>query len=72
MDFKKAIEFYTKAIEIDNKHFKAYLNRGFAYDKIGETDKAISDYSRAVTIEPKNAYCYYNRGISLNRKNKSQ
>ena len=35
MDFKKAIEFYTKAITIDPLYFKAYLNRGFAYDKIG-------------------------------------
>ena len=71
MDFKRAIDLYSKAIEIDPQHFKAYLNRGFAYDKIGETDKAIADYTRAVAIEPRNAYCYYNRGISLNRKNLS-
>ena len=50
MDFKKAIQLYTKAIEIDPNHFKAYLNRGFAFDKIGETDKAIADYSKAVLI----------------------
>ena len=35
LEFKKAIEFYNKAIELNPSHFKAIFNRGFAYDKTG-------------------------------------
>lgn len=45
-----AIDFYTKALEQNPQHFKAYFNRGFAFDKLGEIDKAILDYSRALTL----------------------
>jgi hypothetical protein len=27
---------YTRAIECDPRHFKAYFNRGFAYDKVSD------------------------------------
>ena len=43
-------------------HFKAYFNRGFAYDKLGLYDQAIKDYSSALEIDPSNVYAYYNRG----------
>jgi len=44
-DFEAAIHEYTRAIELDPKHFKAYFNRGFSYDKMGECDAAIADYT---------------------------
>ncbi|KRX08960.1 hypothetical protein PPERSA_08163 [Pseudocohnilembus persalinus] len=68
-NFKLAIQFYTKALEIMPTHFKAHFNRGFAYDKLGNYNLAIQDYSQALEIDPKNAYAYYNRGISLDRQN---
>ncbi len=33
-DYEAAIQAYTRAIELDPRHFKAYFNRGFAYDKV--------------------------------------
>ena len=45
-------------------HFKAYFNRGFAYDKLGLYDQAIKDYSYALEIDPNNVYAYYNRGYN--------
>ena len=45
-------------------HFKAYFNRGFAYDKLGLYDQAIKDYSSALEIDPNNVYAYYNRGYN--------
>ncbi len=66
-DYKTAVAFYTKAISMCEGFFKAYFNRGFAYDKLGEYEKAIADYSKALEIEPKNAYVYYNRGVSLDK-----
>lgn len=67
-DFQGAIAAYTQAIELDPNHFKAYFNRGFAHDKLGQFDKAIFDYSKALLIEPNNAYAFYNRGISHDRR----
>ena len=64
-EYNKAIDLYTKAIEIMPSHFKAHFNRGFAYDKLGSYDLAIQDYSQALSIDPNNAYAYYNRGYSL-------
>lgn len=34
-DYQTAIQYYTRALEIMPKHFKALFNRGFACDKIG-------------------------------------
>lgn len=67
-DYKSAIFYYSKALEVLPTHFKALFNRGFAYDKIGEYDKAINDYTKAIEIDPQNAFTYYNKGISLDRK----
>ena len=33
-DYDAAIQAYSRAIELDPGHFKAYFNRGFAYDKV--------------------------------------
>lgn len=66
-DYSTAIAMYSKAIELCDGYFKAYFNRGFAFDKLAEYEKAIADYSKALEIEPKNAFVYYNRGVSLDK-----
>jgi len=65
--FDAAVEEYSRALELNPRHFKAYFNRGFAYDKMERFDLAICDYTRAIELEPYNAYAYYNRGISKDR-----
>lgn len=66
-DYKTAVQLYTKAIEASDSYFKAYFNRGFAFDKLEEYENAIKDYTKALELEPKNAFVYYNRGISLDK-----
>jgi len=34
-EFKKATEYYSKALELNPNHFKAIFNRGFAFDRLG-------------------------------------
>ena len=70
--FDAAVVEYTRAIELNPRHFKAHFNRGFAYDKLERFDLAIRDYSKAITLEPNNAYAYYNRGISRDRSGEYQ
>lgn len=66
-EFEKAVTYYTKAIELNPRHLKAYFNRGFAYDRLQQYEKAIEDYSRALEVDSKNSFAYYNRGISLDK-----
>lgn len=67
-NFPLAIEYYSKAINLNPKYFKALFNRGFAYDKLGQYDNAINDYTRAIEVNPNSAYAYYNRAISYDKK----
>ena len=60
--YPKAISEYTKAIELDPKHAKAYCHRGVVYRKLGKLDQAISEYNKALELDPNYAAAYNNRG----------
>jgi Tfp pilus assembly protein PilF len=63
-DFNKAIEYYTKAIELDPDTARYYSNRGASYHRLREYEKAIEDHSRAIELEPERARNYNNRGAN--------
>lgn len=44
---KRAIEDYTKAIELNPNYADAYYNRGGAFLRLGEREKAKSDLATA-------------------------
>ncbi len=58
-DEKKAIEFCTKAIKIDNKNSKAYRLRGEARQNIFLYKDAIKDYKKTLTINPYDSVALY-------------
>ena len=60
-DYRKAIAYYTKAIEFDPHIPYAYVNRGGAYESMGELDLALRDLDTALAIEPISE-AYHNRG----------
>jgi tetratricopeptide (TPR) repeat protein len=43
-EYQNAIKDYTKAIELDTKHFKAFYNRAFCWDKLSKLEEAEQDY----------------------------
>jgi len=63
-DHNKAIEYYSKAIELEPNNAKYYYNCGISYFKLKEYSKAIEYYSKAIELEPDNTIYYFNRGIS--------
>jgi len=63
-DYKTAIEYYTKAIELAPKESKFYSDRGAAYNELGEYDKALVDLNKAIELDPNNEVPYNNRGYS--------
>ena len=67
-DLNRAIEEFTRAIELDPDLAVAYYNRGGAYVEKGEWDRAIEDCTRAIELKPDLAVAYYNRGAAHSRR----
>ncbi len=65
---EKAINAFSKAIEIDPGRANAYNNRGAIWYQKKDYDKAIEDYSRAIALDPKSASFYLNRGAAWFKK----
>ena len=58
----KAIEDFTKVIEISEKVYEAWLGRADAKKKKGDLEGAVVDYTQAIAIDP--AYApYYGRSV---------
>ncbi len=62
--YKKAIDYYDKAIEHNPKSADAYYNRGIAKRALGDYKAAIADYDKAIEYNPKSVDAYYSRGIA--------
>jgi Flp pilus assembly protein TadD len=63
-NFDQAIEFYTKAISINQNNVTAYNNRGLVYYELKDYSEAISDYSKAISLKPNHLGTIINRGVS--------
>ena len=71
--YHKAIESYTKVIELDSGNVEAHYNRGKAYLNINKIPEAMQDFSETITLDPGNAKAYYSRGSTcLNIKEPSR
>ena len=60
-DLKGAVQDYTAAIAQDPQSAENYVNRGIAYNELGQNQLAIADYTKALKIEPQQTLAYYNR-----------
>ncbi len=60
-DFERAIENYTKTIELNRNAYAPFNNRGMCFEQQGNYTEAIDDYSEAIKLS-KDARCYRNRG----------
>jgi Tfp pilus assembly protein PilF len=62
-NYNKAIEYYQKAIEIDDAYFDAYYNLGLAFSLILDFDKAIEYYNKAITLNDTIADTFFSLGF---------
>ncbi len=67
-DYDRAIESFTKAINIDPGYELVYYSRGTIYVMKGLYDRAIEDCSKSISIDSDNAAAYYNRGLAYKKK----
>jgi tetratricopeptide (TPR) repeat protein len=70
--FDRAIQEFTKAINLEPRYTTAYYNRGCAYLGKGDHEKAIEDFSIAIAIDSSYANAYYNRGLAYERRNQTE
>ena len=54
--FIKAIDAFTKAIELNPGCFDSYYIRGHAYSTINKFEEAVNDFTKAKELGPGRAY----------------
>ena len=64
-EYELAIEPLSRAIELDPRYVKAYINRITAYQKTGRFEEAKSDLTQMVKVEPRNAEGFNSRADVL-------
>jgi tetratricopeptide (TPR) repeat protein len=62
-DYERAIEDYTRAVELDSTLLPAYNNRGIAYTAILEYEEAAADFDRVIELDPNYVRGYHNRSV---------
>jgi signal peptidase I len=68
--FAESIEEYLSSISVDPLFVPPYINRGWAYFRLGEWEKAQADIEKALKMEPKNFKALKNMAlIHLSREN---
>ena len=61
---KGSLANHNVAIRLNPNNAEAYLNRGMAYNKMGQYFAAIIDYDTAIRLKPDYAEAYYKRGVA--------
>ncbi len=64
-DLEKAIESYSKTIELKHDFAEAFFNRGLVYREKRDLEKAIADHQQAVNLDSTNSIFHYNLGYAL-------
>jgi tetratricopeptide (TPR) repeat protein len=62
-DDDKAIECFTKVLEIHPKNYDANIKLGVLYEKKGDLDNAITYFQNSASIQPNNVFPYQALGI---------
>jgi tetratricopeptide (TPR) repeat protein len=61
--YHEAIRAFAIAIRLDASHVRAFLNRGIAYQILGNLQQALDDFSRVIEMQPGDPKAYYLRGV---------
>jgi len=71
-DYKKSIEYYRKALDVDPRFPTAYRGLGLTYLATGDYREAVSALEKAVRYAPDFAGAYFDLGRSYARQRKKQ
>lgn len=65
---RKAVDAFSRVIELIPNSAHAYNNRGVAYSELGNYRLAIRDFNRAIHLNPSEVLFRFNRGIAFGRE----
>lgn len=71
-DYQKAIDCYTKALELHPKLTEAYHQRGIVRHELGEYTEAVEDFDRLLELDPQNREILGAKGMALAKLGKYQ
>ncbi|CAG8842908.1 1264_t:CDS:2, partial [Racocetra persica] len=71
-EYKKAIECFSKAIELDPSNHVLYSNRSASYSSLKEYNKALEDANKTVELKNDWAKGYSRKGAALHGLGKIQ
>jgi tetratricopeptide (TPR) repeat protein/SAM-dependent methyltransferase len=60
----EALQYYRKALELDDRFARAHMNLGIGLQAAGEFTAAIASYERAIEVEPEYAAAHYNLALA--------
>ncbi len=63
-EYKKAIDDFTKAIELEPNDTRVYTNRGLAYRMIQKFDRALDDFNKSLELNPLWPDTLYGRALT--------
>ena len=63
--FTKAVDYLTKALQINPAFAEAYYNRGLALGHLKRLDEALASYDQAIRFKPDYVDAHSNRGNTL-------
>ena len=66
-DCMGAVRAFAQSIQLDPTYERAYLNRGLAYEELGNLQQAIEDYTKAIDLASDDAKLFYVRGLAFRR-----
>ena len=66
-NYRKAVEAFSRVIELSPNSAHAYNNRGLAYSELGNYRLAIQDFNQAIHLNPDEALFRFNRGIAFGK-----
>ncbi|MCF6768278.1 tetratricopeptide repeat protein [Thiotrichales bacterium 19S11-10] len=69
---KDAVEYFSKAIQLNPNHHESYNSLGIVLAKSDQIDQAVINYQKAIQINPNFHQAYYNLAIALQKQNKLQ
>jgi tetratricopeptide (TPR) repeat protein len=50
-DYPRAVECFTKAIQLDSQYAESWYNRGLSYEQLKDYKKAYSDYQKSLKLK---------------------
>ena len=59
---ERQVELFSESLALNPRDGIVYLNRGIAYDALGDMERALADFEQAIRLCPKRAEAYNNRG----------